>query len=60
MTYDTKKEQELLRELFILTSKRSLFPSTIDNTRQWELFSELYELTKKEIYLVKPLRGTNS
>jgi len=50
MTYDTKKEQELLRELFILTSKRSLFPSTIDNTRQWELFSELYLLTGDEFY----------
>jgi len=50
MTYDIKKEQELLRELFILTSKRSLFPSTIDNTRQWELFSELYLLTGDEFY----------
>jgi len=58
--HDIKKETELLRELFKLTARRSLRPSMQDNTRQWELFSELYELTKKEIYLVKPLRGTNS
>jgi hypothetical protein len=50
MSHDTKKENELLRELFKLTAKRSLFPSTLDNSRQWKIFSELYELTKDEFY----------
>jgi hypothetical protein len=48
--HDIKKENELLRELFKLTARRSLRPSMQDNKRQWEIWRELYELTKDPFY----------
>ena len=43
----------LKRELWILTTRRSLRPSMEENARMWAIMSELYELTNDEIYNLK-------
>jgi len=50
MTYDTKKENELLRESMKLTIRRSIRPSMQDNAKQREIWKELFELTGDSFY----------
>jgi len=43
----------LKRELWILTTRRSLRPSMEENARMWQIMAELYQLTNDEIYNLK-------
>jgi hypothetical protein len=43
----------LKRELWILTTRRSLRPCVEENARMWAIMAELYELTNDEIYNLK-------
>lgn len=43
----------LKRELWILTTRRSLRPNVEENARMWAIMGELYELTNDEIYNLK-------
>jgi hypothetical protein len=44
----------LKRELWILTTRRSLRPSMEENARMWAIMAELYQLTNDESYNLKP------
>jgi hypothetical protein len=48
--YDTQREVELLRKLFVLTAKRSMRPSMTDNMGMRLIFEELHLLTNKDEY----------
>jgi hypothetical protein len=48
-------EKELLLEMMILGARRQVHPSMQDSKRMREIFSELYFLTKKDIYKLNPL-----
>jgi hypothetical protein len=50
--YDKQREIELLRKLFVLTSRRSLRPSMEENTKMWLIFEELYLLTENKMYKI--------
>ena len=48
--YDIGEENKLLRQLFVLTSKRSMRPSMQDNMQMRLIFEQLHLLTDKEEY----------
>jgi hypothetical protein len=48
--YDTQREVELLRKLFVITAKRSMRPSMQDNMSMRLIFEELHLLTNKDEY----------
>ena len=48
--YDIAEENKLLRQLFVLTSKRSMRPSMQDNMQMRIIFEQLHLLTDKEEY----------
>jgi len=48
--YDQHREIELLRQLFVLTSKRSMRPSMQENMQMRLIFEELHLLTDKDEY----------
>ena len=48
--YDIAEENKLLRQLFVLTSKRSMRPSMQDNMQMRLIFEQLHLLTDKEEY----------
>jgi hypothetical protein len=54
MQTENPKITILKRELWILTSRRSLRPSVEENARMWVIMAELYELTNDEMYNLKP------
>lgn len=48
--YDTQRENQLLRKLFILAAKRSMRPAMSDNMAMRLIFEELLLLTDKDEY----------
>jgi len=48
--YDIAEENKLLRQLFVLTSKRSMRPSMQDNMDMRIIFEQLHLLTDKDEY----------
>lgn len=48
--YDIAEEKKLLRQLFVLTAKRSMRPSMTDNMTMRLIFEELLLLTDKDEY----------
>ena len=48
--YDIGEENKLLRQLFVLTSKRSMRPSMQDNMQMRIIFEQLHLLTDKDEY----------
>jgi hypothetical protein len=48
--YDIAEENKLLRQLFLLTSKRSMRPAMEDNMQMRLIFEQLHLLTDKDEY----------
>jgi hypothetical protein len=48
--YDLSEENKLLRQLFVLTSRRSMRPSMQENMQMRLIFEQLHLLTDKDEY----------